>query len=432
MKKILQLLVGMTDKYSIFFHYLYVCEAKSMANSAIKSCKIMFAAVALIVGLGLSASSCKEEETRGGSANAPADTPQQSDPCLTLTQDSGEAITDGQNVEQSTEGSAGTGTVLEDGGENGETVIGFGQESDCFPTNPGGGSGGSPPADPGAGSPTGWNIGPGIDGCEAEGKSWIAVVNGAPGVCGDPLVTDWCCTRSEVLGRFPQQAAGIGEVLDAQEAKGLKLYHCSVKADGFTLHMAAGKPGGGGASYYGLNLNNMTPVDTGNDASACPQVTLADLGIDPTAVGSDENPGDAGVTIPSSIPGLTDLTAAGLKQFVEAESYSAWTADAAVHDADGGSPHGKVKSFFNDAVKASLEASNTEHPVGSIIVKELYDEDETTRKGWAMEAKISEGTEATTWLFYYLNDGEEKYGAGIEPCAACHADGVDYVTDQLP
>lgn len=129
-----------------------------------------------------------------------------------------------------------------------------------------------------------------------------------------------------------------------------------------------------------------------------------------------------------------DTSEAGITSFVREGRYKEWLAEPTVHETRA--PHGsKVRVFFNDVVTASLRAGNETHPVGSILVKELFEDDGKTSKGHALDVKISEGAGKDTWIFYegfepdYSNN---YYGRGHSTCHGCHESGKDYVTSPLP
>jgi hypothetical protein len=132
--------------------------------------------------------------------------------------------------------------------------------------------------------------------------------------------------------------------------------------------------------------------------------------------------------------GELDTSEAGITAFVREGRYKQWLAEPSVHETRA--PHGsKVRVFFNELVTASLRAGNETHPVGSVVVKELFEDDGKTSRGHALDVKISEGPGKDTWIFYegfgpdYSNN---YYGRGHSTCHGCHEDGKDYVTSPLP
>ncbi len=133
------------------------------------------------------------------------------------------------------------------------------------------------------------------------------------------------------------------------------------------------------------------------------------------------------------VVGGLDTSEAGIISFVKERSYKGWFAEPAVHESSG--PHGPVRVFFNDTSVESLRANNATHPVGTILVKELYSPDARTLIGHALEVKVEAGAGKDTWLFFegtlpgYKNN---FYGRGHESCHGCHEAGKDYVTIPLP
>lgn len=130
-----------------------------------------------------------------------------------------------------------------------------------------------------------------LEQCTDEKKAWRAVVDSgkSPAECTEALVA-WCCTRNEVLARFPTAATK----LDAEFSRYIDndkhvLYHCST--DGVsrtTFHMA--KVDGARVYYRTLYVEKLFPVETGHDGN-CPEVTTKDLSVSSTSTvdpGKDE------------------------------------------------------------------------------------------------------------------------------------------------
>lgn len=129
-----------------------------------------------------------------------------------------------------------------------------------------------------------------------------------------------------------------------------------------------------------------------------------------------------------------DTSEQGITAFVRSGDYKSWLAEPTVHDTRA--PHGsKVRVFFNDLVVRSLRDGNATHPVGSILVKELFEDDGKTLRGHALDVKVTDGAGKDTWIFYegfgpdYSNN---YYGRAHSACHSCHSDGKDYVTTPLP
>lgn len=146
-----------------------------------------------------------------------------------------------------------------------------------------------------------------------------------------------------------------------------------------------------------------------------------------TACGSEEQK----PAVPE-VDGL-DTSEAGLVAFLRQGGYQGWLAEPSVHEGSG--PHGQVRVFFNDTVTQSLRDDNATHPVGSILVKELYAPDGQLLIGHALEVKVEAGADKDTWLFFegFLPDYPNPYyGRGHATCHGCHSAGKDYVTTELP
>jgi hypothetical protein len=118
--------------------------------------------------------------------------------------------------------------------------------------------------------------------------------------------------------------------------------------------------------------------------------------------------------------------------WLEAESYSAWTAESAIHDSTG--PHfGNVRTFINTALHESLEAGNTEHPMGAAAVKELYGMNGANIRGWSVMVKTEAGSGGARW-WWYERYGQTTYAAsqGDDGCVPCHEAGTDHFLSPYP
>ncbi len=113
--------------------------------------------------------------------------------------------------------------------------------------------------------------------CQAEHKAWRPIVDDGrlPPDCIEDLVS-WCCTRSEILTRFPT----VANVLEAKfkyliDQQGHKLYHCSYNDKSrYTFHLA--KISSIGTSYKVVYVNGVTPLNK-PDPSQCKSVRSEDL-----------------------------------------------------------------------------------------------------------------------------------------------------------
>ena len=135
-------------------------------------------------------------------------------------------------------------------------------------------------------------------------------------------------------------------------------------------------------------------------------------GPDPNAAGQIKVGNDGAEIAPS---------AAGIKTYVVSKAYQTWTADAAVRDPTQGSPHGKVRVFFNKTATDALRASALPLPVGAMLVKERYDGNGTSLNGYAAMVKTSAGA-WTWWEASSSNpDTPQAFGVGNPSCKGCHS-----------
>lgn len=118
------------------------------------------------------------------------------------------------------------------------------------------------------------------------------------------------------------------------------------------------------------------------------------------------------------------------------------TQEAATHPSAG--PHTSiglpVRVFMNDALATSLAAGNPKHPVGSSVVKELYEADGQLVRGWAVMVKTTdEAAGGENWFWYEVLSSSDptkiaggKAGNGIRLCSSCHEDGTDHILTKFP
>ena len=154
-------------------------------------------------------------------------------------------------------------------------------------------------------------------------------------------------------------------------------------------------------------------------------------------LGSCSDSGDKNNNEGEDIGPVGELDNAGLttiKEFVLSQAYSQWTAQPSVQAATGNSPHGAARVFFNDTLVQALQSNTTIMPKGSIVVKEIYEADLTTLKGFALDAKIKDGEGPNTWIFYegFTPNHNNYHGIGLSTCTGCHSTGTDYLRTLLP
>jgi hypothetical protein len=111
-----------------------------------------------------------------------------------------------------------------------------------------------------------------------------------------------------------------------------------------------------------------------------------------------------------------------------------------VHESKG--PHPEVvRTFVNEALAGSLaaggEEAGLEHPACSAAVKELYQEDGKTRRGWAVSVKLQAASnDGDNWYWYEITDPDGGApvadGDGVPLCKNCHYGGNDFVLIPYP
>lgn len=119
-------------------------------------------------------------------------------------------------------------------------------------------------------------------------------------------------------------------------------------------------------------------------------------------------------------PQLPPTDGAALLPWLEAGNYLDWTAESVIHPSGG--PHGgNVRTYFNDALVASLTDEAPAHPVGAASVKELY-RNSSEIMGWAVSVKVAADSAAGAGWYWYELIGTSVFadsvGAGI--CVSCH------------
>jgi hypothetical protein len=136
-------------------------------------------------------------------------------------------------------------------------------------------------------------------------------------------------------------------------------------------------------------------------------------------------------TISDTVPAVTN---AELQAWLATGSYSTFLPESAVHGSAG--PHGGgVRTFLNRQVVGSLASCATSHPVGSALVKELFDGD--VLEGWAVMVKTQPGPGADAWFWYEVFSVEPGAtpaysGQAHGTCTGCHDGGLDAVRTRWP
>ncbi len=117
-----------------------------------------------------------------------------------------------------------------------------------------------------------------------------------------------------------------------------------------------------------------------------------------------------------------------LFSFLSDKKYEAFKAKEKGRHPSAG-PHTKlglpVRVYMNEAIVNSLEANNSEHPMGSAIVKEMFDANNNL-SGWAVMVKTQEiSDEGNGWFWYEVTSAEnsnalQAIGNGVIGCTSCH------------
>jgi|GEM_PF-609890 len=142
---------------------------------------------------------------------------------------------------------------------------------------------------------------------------------------------------------------------------------------------------------------------------------------------------------PEAVAGVP-LDRDGLFAWLKSGAYKRFPArEKGTHQGRG--PHttvgAPVRAFYNQPLAASFKAGKTEHPKGSIIVKEMHGAGGLA--GWAVMAKTADDTAGGKgWFWYEVTsigdvDAVPAIGNGVPGCIGCHAvGGTDMVLSGWP
>ena len=102
-------------------------------------------------------------------------------------------------------------------------------------------------------------------------------------------------------------------------------------------------------------------------------------------------------------------------------AYRTWTAEPAVRESSQNSPHRKVRVYFNKASYDALKANTSPLPVGSMIVKDLFQADGATLAGYAVMMKTT--ASSWTWWEAFTNnlDSPAVFAVDSSSCKGCHS-----------
>ena len=129
---------------------------------------------------------------------------------------------------------------------------------------------------------------------------------------------------------------------------------------------------------------------------------------------------------------LVPTTAPELADFLITQRYLDFASESGLHQSEG--PHfGKVITFMNPLLKASLQAGNREHPQGAAAVKELYKGGQTLL-GWAVMVKVAPKSGAGEGYYWFEAQSGRVLAEGVgQPvCAQCHQVGSDFILSAFP
>jgi len=155
---------------------------------------------------------------------------------------------------------------------------------------------------------------------------------------------------------------------------------------------------------------------------------------------SDAGVWDAMAPTPEGLTLDIPLSKEQLFTYLESGKYKAFpNKEKEAHPSLG--PHTKlglpVRVFMNNIIAESLKIGNEEHPLGSVIVKEMFNEDNIL-SGWAVVAKTHDKTDGGNgWFWYEVTDAKDAtkiaaIGNGVEGCIGCHSIGKDMVRSSFP
>jgi hypothetical protein len=159
-----------------------------------------------------------------------------------------------------------------------------------------------------------------------------------------------------------------------------------------------------------------------------------------SAMSGAMNPAFEATAKTPKIDSVVPVTKNRLFSYLKAGSYKGFAAkESGRHPTTG--PHTKigwpVRVFLGPKIDASLKAGNASHPIGSSIVKEMYD-GRGKLQGWAVMVKTSADSAGGKGWFWYevtsTTDGSKPVasGNGVPLCFGCHFTGHDFVLTGYP
>ncbi|MFK7825660.1 MAG: cytochrome P460 family protein [Oligoflexales bacterium] len=148
----------------------------------------------------------------------------------------------------------------------------------------------------------------------------------------------------------------------------------------------------------------------------------------------NDKPGTPENTESTGTDGLEDTSEQGIEDFLALNSFQNWILRQE-QPIETSAPHGQfTQTFVNQTAEKSLRAGNQSMPVGSVIVKIMYQQDARTEFGRALMVKTSTSKGNSNWTWYegFTNTSRRPfYGPGLALCVGCHSAGRDFVSQSL-
>lgn len=152
--------------------------------------------------------------------------------------------------------------------------------------------------------------------------------------------------------------------------------------------------------------------------------------LDAEAAPAGPDAAPAPIIMKTHDPEAVPAEPAAIRAWLQAFAYREWQAQSPVHPTG---EHGGARVFFNAALARSMAAGASEHPIGAAGVRELYESDLTTLRGFALMVKTGpSGQDGGGWFWLEMfgtTDEARPLVAehGSRGCVGCHAAGVDFV-----
>lgn len=125
----------------------------------------------------------------------------------------------------------------------------------------------------------------------------------------------------------------------------------------------------------------------------------------------------------SSVCASPPPASVALGDWLRAECYASWPAEAAIHTSSM-NPSG-IRVFLSPSLADSVARGDGDHPLGAAAVREIFSPDHATRVGWSASVKTENG-----WYWYEEFDRHGKAtvaGSDAPGCTGCHEGGRDLV-----